>query len=346
MSARIRRETNIKEKNAGKIKPEFAAEMREWIEQVIGEPLEGESLQEGLKNGIALCKLINAIKPGTIKKIHPPTSVAFKQMENISFFLSACKEFGVPPYDLFLTPDLYESANMLSVMGTIAALGGVAKKMGYNGPQFGPIRVALAAKPFVPKAKAASVIAEEDEMEAASFVEPKPVAEEEKPVEEEEEPAAAEEEPAAEEEKEPAAEEEEEETAAEPEPAAEADEEEAVFQPAEEEAAAEPEPAEEEQHAAEAAAENAEEAAEPAAEEEEPAADPAKEGAADEAEEPVADGVDEAANDWTTGDAAADDSLASKVSARRLSRADSRASAREHKAEALASARASAIAAQ
>jgi len=36
--------------------PEADAEAREWIEGVIGHPLDGDSLHEGLKSGMALCE--------------------------------------------------------------------------------------------------------------------------------------------------------------------------------------------------------------------------------------------------------------------------------------------------
>ena len=43
---------------------------------------------------MVLCHLINAIKPGATK---PPSTSAmpFKQMENISLYLEACRSMGV-----------------------------------------------------------------------------------------------------------------------------------------------------------------------------------------------------------------------------------------------------------
>ena len=48
---------------------------------------------------------MNVIKPGAVKKINT-SKLAFKQMENVTFFLKACREIGVPQSSLFETPDL------------------------------------------------------------------------------------------------------------------------------------------------------------------------------------------------------------------------------------------------
>ena len=41
-----------------------------------------KDMQEILKDGVILCKLVNVIKPGSVKKINKG-HMAFKQMENI-----------------------------------------------------------------------------------------------------------------------------------------------------------------------------------------------------------------------------------------------------------------------
>jgi hypothetical protein len=58
-----------------------------------------------------LCKLANALKPGSVKKINTG-SLAFKQMENINSFLEFARNKGVKANDLFQTVDLYEASNM------------------------------------------------------------------------------------------------------------------------------------------------------------------------------------------------------------------------------------------
>ena len=49
--------------------------------------------------------------------------MAFKQMENINNFLTACEKYGVAKTDLFQTVDLYEKQNLWQVVLCIYALG-------------------------------------------------------------------------------------------------------------------------------------------------------------------------------------------------------------------------------
>lgn len=62
-----------------------------------------------------LCRLMNKIKPGSVPKFHANTRMAFKQMENIGWFLEASKAFGVADTDLFMTVDLFDCANIKQV---------------------------------------------------------------------------------------------------------------------------------------------------------------------------------------------------------------------------------------
>jgi transgelin len=79
---------------------------RNWIENVTHEKVEGE-FGAALKNGQLLCKLMNTIKPGSIRKVET-SNMPFKQMENISNFLKAARTVGIAEYELFETVDLYE----------------------------------------------------------------------------------------------------------------------------------------------------------------------------------------------------------------------------------------------
>ena len=81
---------------------------------------------QNIKNGQRLCKLINGIKPGTIKKIET-SSLGFKQMENIGYFIKSCRAFGLVEHDLFNTVDLFEEKDLGSVNKTVAALSRVIK---------------------------------------------------------------------------------------------------------------------------------------------------------------------------------------------------------------------------
>ena len=65
---------------------QWEAEVRGWIAEVLSETLEGDTLQEVLKDGQVLCRFVNKIKPGSVKKINKRT-LALMQMENIKLFL-------------------------------------------------------------------------------------------------------------------------------------------------------------------------------------------------------------------------------------------------------------------
>lgn len=109
-----------------KYNDELAAECLEWIMEVTGEPInmsgDMENFYEMLKDGVILCKLINALEPGRIKKVNE-SKMAFKCMENISAFLECAKAFGVAAQELFQTVDLWERQNLNSVVICLQSLG-------------------------------------------------------------------------------------------------------------------------------------------------------------------------------------------------------------------------------
>lgn len=80
---------------------ESEAEAQGWIEAVTGEPF-ADIFGEELRSGRRLCILINAIRPGVVRKVND-SKMPFKQMENISNFLKACRAVGVAEYSLFET---------------------------------------------------------------------------------------------------------------------------------------------------------------------------------------------------------------------------------------------------
>lgn len=82
------------------------------------------TLQEKLKSGVILCKLVNAIEPGTIPRISI-RPLPFLQMENISNFLQASQKLGIPSSDLFQTVDLFEGKDMNQVMICVLSLARV-----------------------------------------------------------------------------------------------------------------------------------------------------------------------------------------------------------------------------
>ncbi|PIG83162.1 calponin domain-containing protein [Aspergillus arachidicola] len=101
--------------------PQAAAEVRSWIEEVLHERLPAGDLLDALKDGVALCRLVNlAVSPGVKYK---QSSMPFVQMENISHFLRACQipPLSLPPHDVFLTVDLYEAKDPAQVLQCLVA---------------------------------------------------------------------------------------------------------------------------------------------------------------------------------------------------------------------------------
>ncbi|KAE8887823.1 hypothetical protein PF005_g26098 [Phytophthora fragariae] len=117
--------------------PTTEEEAQEWIEAVLGEKFLA-SFGDSLKDGVILCTLMNKIQPGLIPKIQS-SSMPFKQMENVSSFVRACRAIGVAEFDLFETVDLFNQKNIGQVVQCIHALGRTIQKTmpEYDGPRLG-----------------------------------------------------------------------------------------------------------------------------------------------------------------------------------------------------------------
>jgi hypothetical protein len=123
------------------------AEIVSWITTLLnisGPDAAGpEGFQKWLKDGQILCNLMNAIQPGSIKKVHNTSTVKLaglrvnKECENISFFLSAVTNYGLNKHDLFQTVDLYESVNLPSVQNSLFKFGSLTQTKGFDGPVIG-----------------------------------------------------------------------------------------------------------------------------------------------------------------------------------------------------------------
>merc|ERR1711907_513665 len=109
-----------------------------WMEVVTGEPFVKGDLWETTKSGVYLCKLINKVKPGTVRKYNKmSTNLAFKCMENISLYLEGCTKLGVKAGSSFRAPDLYEKrvSYPKAIINNIFALARIAEDTpGYKGP--------------------------------------------------------------------------------------------------------------------------------------------------------------------------------------------------------------------
>lgn len=88
----------------------------------MGEKVPGGQYEDILKDGIVLCKLINKMAPGSVKKIQE-RGTNFQLMENIQRFQAAIKKYGVPEEEIFQTADLFERRNIPQVTLCLYSLG-------------------------------------------------------------------------------------------------------------------------------------------------------------------------------------------------------------------------------
>jgi len=130
-------DAELRAKAAAKYDTEAEEGAAQWIEAVTGEPVLNQFFP-ALRSGEVLCQLLNCIRPATVLRINQPGS-PFKERENISKFLKACRMLGVQEYALFSTDDLYEEKNLQSVVNCIYALGGAVQRScpNFQGPHFG-----------------------------------------------------------------------------------------------------------------------------------------------------------------------------------------------------------------
>jgi len=82
-----------------------------------------------LHDGTVLCDVFNHCWPDSLKKIYRG-KIAFRQLENISMFLKAARDIGVPSRHLFDSVDLFEYKNPRAVVDTVLNLFLIAKEDG------------------------------------------------------------------------------------------------------------------------------------------------------------------------------------------------------------------------
>ncbi|XP_055848744.1 muscle-specific protein 20 [Episyrphus balteatus] len=117
---------------------ETEAEVLQWIFDVLGEKVPSGQYEDILRDGIWLCKLINKLAPGSVKKIQE-RGTNFQLMENIQRFQAGIKKYGVPEEEIFQTADLFERRNIPQVTLCLYSLGRITQKHPeYNGPSLGP----------------------------------------------------------------------------------------------------------------------------------------------------------------------------------------------------------------
>ncbi|OAA63184.1 calponin-like protein [Cordyceps fumosorosea ARSEF 2679] len=118
---------DLRKMRLDKYTPAAANEARTWVEESLGERLSSPDLLEALKDGVALCKLINLAIPAPGIKFKQ-SAMPFVQMENISHFLRACQSppLNLHEHDIFLTVDLYEQKDPAQVLQCLGAFSRAA----------------------------------------------------------------------------------------------------------------------------------------------------------------------------------------------------------------------------
>ena len=80
-------------------------------------------------------------------EVHPSSAPMFKQMENVTSFIRACRSLGVLEKDVFNTVDLYEAKNLASVQACLSNLGSASRSVpDFYGPYLGVAQVGIHAK--------------------------------------------------------------------------------------------------------------------------------------------------------------------------------------------------------
>jgi len=119
----------------------------EWIEDITELSMErlcASSVADWLKDGTVLCELANKVRPGSMKTVNLST-MPEQQMENITNFMNAARDMGVPESAMFGTSDLDEENIMGSVISCIYTFGGVVHvtRPEFTGPKLGHIPISV-----------------------------------------------------------------------------------------------------------------------------------------------------------------------------------------------------------
>lgn len=98
-------------------------EITAWMESLLNEKLPKPTLRENLLDGVFLCKLVNALVPGALKKYHKKPKMLAMKIENIGFFLATCKtRLNLPPALLFQPTDLHDDSDTNSIRKVLNVL--------------------------------------------------------------------------------------------------------------------------------------------------------------------------------------------------------------------------------
>lgn len=96
-----------------------------WVESTMGESIQAdEDFFAQLIDGVILCKVMQKISPSMIPRIKIPvlkrraSNHLFRTNENVSFFLQACIEIGVPRHRRFVLHDLVNTQKSTFPLGS------------------------------------------------------------------------------------------------------------------------------------------------------------------------------------------------------------------------------------
>ncbi|KAJ7433826.1 ras GTPase-activating protein [Mycena galericulata] len=107
-------------------------EAQQWIEGCLNEELEFGvvEMEDGLRNGVVLAKLVRVFRPGAVKKIYDAQKLDFRHSDNINYFFNFVREIGLPEGFIFELTDLYEKKNLPKVIYCIHALSHLLARRG------------------------------------------------------------------------------------------------------------------------------------------------------------------------------------------------------------------------
>lgn len=111
-----------------KYDPELENQAKSWISSMTGASF-ARGFAATLHDGSVLCDLVNKVRPNSVRSVYRG-DMPFRQMENVSGFISAARRLGVAESDLFTTVALYEEKDMGQVVTCILALKRVASNSG------------------------------------------------------------------------------------------------------------------------------------------------------------------------------------------------------------------------
>ncbi|KJH43921.1 hypothetical protein DICVIV_10057 [Dictyocaulus viviparus] len=118
---------------------ELASQILQWVQSITGEDFDTEGSIDNFcslfKDGTLLCRLANSLQPGAVNKINK-SAMAFKQMENIAFFLAFAQNH-IAKSELFQTVDLYEAQDPNAVLVCLSSIARKSEKI-FGKPGLGP----------------------------------------------------------------------------------------------------------------------------------------------------------------------------------------------------------------